>query len=72
MAADQGFSMTDCAATPALFYAHTLVTFPGGMDHLKACFERQMERPSMRRVIEEAKLCFSFYPFADAIPERFR
>ena len=56
----------------ALFYAHTLVPFPDGMDHLKAYFERLMERPSVRRVMEEAKPFFSFYPFADAIPERFR
>ena len=70
--AGQGFSMADCAATPALFYAHTLVPFPDGMVHLKAYFERLMERPSVRRVMEEAKPFFSFYPFADAIPERFR
>ena len=70
--AGQGFSMADCAAIPALFYAHTLVPFPDGRDHLKAYFERLMERPSVRRVIEEAKPFFSFYPFADAIPERFR
>ena len=70
--AGQGFSMAECAATPALFYAHTLVPFPDGMDHLKAYFERLMERPSVRRVMEEAKPFFSFYPFADAIPERFR
>ena len=70
--AGQGFSMADCAATPALFYAHTLVPFPDGMDHLKAYFERLMERPSVRRVMEEAKPFFSFYPFADAIPQRFR
>ena len=70
--AGQGFSMADCAATPALFYASTLVPFPDGMGHLKAYFERLMERPSVRRVIEEAKPFFAFYPFADAIPERFQ
>ena len=29
--AGQDFSMADCAATPALFYAHTLVPFPDGI-----------------------------------------
>jgi glutathione S-transferase len=31
-----------------------------------------MERPSVRRVLEEAKPYFSLYPFADALPQRFR
>ena len=70
--AGQGFSMADWAAAPALFYAHTLVPLPDGMDHLKAYFERLIERPPVRRVIEEAKPFFSFYPFADAISGRFR
>ena len=56
----------------ALFYAHTLVPFLDGMGHLKAYFERLMERPPVRRVMEEAKPFFALYPFADAIPARFR
>jgi len=39
---------------------------------LHAYFERLMLRPSVLRVIEEAKPYFAFYPFAEAIPERFR
>ena len=70
--AGQGFSMADCAAAPALFYASTLEPFPNQCVHLKAYFERLMERPSVRRVFEEAKPYFPLYPFADAIPERFR
>ncbi len=42
------------------------------MGHLKGYFDRLMERPPVRRVMEEAKPFFSFYPFADGIPERFR
>ena len=72
MVAGQSFGIADCAAPPALFYAHTFVPFPDGMGHLMAYFERLMERPSVRWVIEEAKPFFSFFPFADAIPERFR
>jgi glutathione S-transferase len=68
----QHFSMTDCAAAPALFYASTLQPFPDEYDYLRAYFERLAERPSFRRVIEEAKPYFSLYPFADQILERFK
>lgn len=70
--AGQDFSMADCAAAPALFYAATLVPFPDGAPNLDAYFERLMARPSVRRVLDEAKPYFAMYPFAEAIPERFR
>ena len=67
----QHFSMADCAAAPALFYASTLQPFPDELSHLSGYFDRLTERPSFKRVIEEAKPFFSLYPFADAIPKRF-
>jgi glutathione S-transferase len=70
--AGQNFSMADCAAAPALFYASTVEQFPLEFRHLGAYLERLLERPSFRRVIEEARPYFSLYPFADAIPKRFR
>lgn len=70
--ASADFSLADCAAVPALFYASTLVAFPNDHAHMHAYFERLMLRPSVLRVIEEAKPYFAFYPFAEAIPERFR
>ncbi len=66
------FSMADCAAAPALFYASTLQPFPAGCAHLNDYFERLMARPSVRRVMAEAKPFFAMYPFAENIPERFR
>jgi glutathione S-transferase len=69
--AGQGFSMADCAAAPALFYAGVVESFPPGHTHLRAYFDRLMERPSVRRVMAEAKPYFQFFPFADAIPKRF-
>lgn len=66
------FSMADCAAAPALFYAATLVPLPAECPHLHAYFERLMARPSVLRVLDEAKPYFSMYPFAESIPERFR
>jgi glutathione S-transferase len=70
--ASEAFSLADCAAVPALFYASTLVPFPNDYGHLSAYFERLMQRPSVQRVIDEAKPYFQFYPFAEAIPLRFR
>ena len=68
---DQRFSMADCGAAPALFYAGTVQSFPQSLTHLTAYFDRLMERPSVQRVMAEAKPYFQFYPFADAIPKRF-
>lgn len=70
--ASPAFSMADCAAAPALFYASTLVPFPDDYQHLSAYFDRLVQRPSVKRVIGEARPWFSWYPFAEAIPERFR
>jgi glutathione S-transferase len=67
----EGFSMADCAAAPALWYAGTVEPFPPGLAQLRAYFDRLMARPSVERVLAEAKPYFRFYPFADAIPKRF-
>ncbi|MFM2119890.1 MAG: hypothetical protein RL722_1358 [Pseudomonadota bacterium] len=71
-AAGADFSLADCAAAPALFYASTLVPLPAELPHLQAYFERLMARPSVARVLDEARPWLHFYPFADAIPARFR
>jgi glutathione S-transferase len=68
----EDFTMADCAAAPALFYASTVQPFPRELQHLGAYLGRLTERPSFRRVLEEAKPYFSLYPFADAIPNQFR
>lgn len=70
-AAGDTFSMADCAAAPALFYAHTLAPLPAELVHLRAYFDRLMDRPSVQRVLAEAKPYFSMYPFYSAIPARF-
>jgi glutathione S-transferase len=69
--AGHAFSMADCAAAPALFYAQTLEPFPEPLVHLWAYFERLMERPSVQRVLAEARPYFPMYPFHSAIPARF-
>lgn len=70
--AGRNFSMADCAAAPALFYAGIIQPFPDGHHRLRAYFDRLMERPSVQRVMEEAKPYFALFPFADSIPKRFR
>jgi glutathione S-transferase len=71
-AASETFSLADCAAAPALFYATTLLPIPAERVHLQRYFEQLMDRPSVRRTLDEARPWFHFYPFAEAIPARFR
>ena len=66
------FSLADCAAAPALFFASTIEPFPADAASLHQYFERLVTRPSFRRVIDEARPYIHLYPFADAIPGRFR
>ncbi len=65
------FSMAECAAAPALFYAATVQAFPDGAKNLEAYFERLMARPSVKRVIAEARPYFEMYPFKENVAERF-
>lgn len=71
-AAGEAFSIAECAALPALFYAHTLEPFPVSARRLAAYFERLLAWPSAARVLEEARPWFEYYPFAEAVPDRFR
>jgi glutathione S-transferase len=71
-AAGNAFSMADCAAAPALFFANAVEPFPAGHKSVAAYFDRLAARPSYKRVLEEAKPYLAMFPFAGAIPERFR
>ena len=70
MAGDR-FTLADCAAAPALFYATTLVPLAAGHDRLRRYLDRVLERPSVARVLGEARPSFRFYPFREALPARF-
>jgi glutathione S-transferase len=65
------FSLADCAAAPALFYAS--IVMPFGPEHagLAQYFERLLQRPSFARVLREARPFFDLYPFKDKLPARF-
>lgn len=65
------FGIADCAAAPALFYAAIVAPFPPGHVNLARYFERLMARPSVRRVIAEARPWFRYFPLHEAIPARF-
>ncbi|MGO8175204.1 glutathione S-transferase family protein [Rhizobium ruizarguesonis] len=67
-----GFTMADCAAAPALFYAETLIPFSQEQPNLRAYYDRLLARPSFGRVLEEARPSFKFYPYKERLPARFR
>lgn len=65
------FSLADCAAAPALFYATTLVPLAAAHPRLDRYLQRVLERPSVARVVDDARPFFRFYPFREALPARF-
>jgi len=67
----ESFSLADCAAFPALFYSDTVVPFSKTHPKTAAYFERLVQRPSVARVLDEARPYFKMYPFKDALPARF-
>jgi glutathione S-transferase len=71
-AVGEAFTIADCAAAPALFYAGIVAPFAEDHPHLSAYFERLLARPSYARVLDEAMPWFQYYPFLDAMPARFR
>lgn len=65
------FTIVECAATPALFYAGIVHPFGDAQAQLKTYFERLMDRPSVQRTIDEARPYFSMFPYREAMPRRF-
>jgi glutathione S-transferase len=70
-AAGESFSLADCAAAPALFYAGIVAPFPETHAHLAAYFERLVQRPTVKRTLAEARPFFQLFPMKDSIPRRF-
>ncbi|HEY5964647.1 MAG TPA: glutathione S-transferase family protein [Xanthobacteraceae bacterium] len=56
------FTMADCSAAPALFYANKVQPFETTHPNLKAYSGRLLERPSYKRTLEEAKPYFHMFP----------
>ena len=56
------FSLADCAASPALFYANKVMPFGDENKNLTAYFDRLTARPSFARVLKEAEPYFAMFP----------
>jgi glutathione S-transferase len=56
------FTLADCAAAPALFYANTVAPFEAAHTNLSTYLDRLMGRASFARVLEEAQPYFSLFP----------
>lgn len=63
---DDDFTMADCAAAPALFYADRIIPLKDGHPNVAAYLGRLMRRPSFLRVLREAKPYLDMFPKDDA------
>ena len=70
-AAGEAFSLADCAATPALFYAGIVAPWGEEQGALGAYFERLVARPSVARTLAEARPFFDYFPYRELMPARF-
>jgi glutathione S-transferase len=61
-AAGDTFSLADCAAGPALFYADWAHSIPATCPHVKAYRQRLLARPSFARAVDEARPYRSYFP----------
>jgi len=58
----ENFSMADCAAAPALYYANLVMPFGATHKNAAAYFGRLMERPSFARAVKEAQPYHTLFP----------
>ncbi|TNJ33839.1 glutathione S-transferase family protein [Arenimonas terrae] len=70
--AGEDFSLADCAAAPALFYAGAVRPFAQDFPALGAYFARLLERPSVQRVLREAQPWIRYFPLLDRLPAAHR
>jgi glutathione S-transferase len=61
-AAGEAFSLADCAAAPALFYADWTHPIDAGFGHLIAYRQRLLARPSFARCVEGGRPYRRFFP----------
>lgn len=60
--AGDAFTIADCAAAPALFYANKIAPFGETHPHVGGYFDRLMERPSFARAVREAEPYLKQFP----------
>jgi glutathione S-transferase len=56
------FTMADCAACPALYYADKVMPFGADLPNTAAYLKRLTERPSFARTLKEAEPYFHMFP----------
>jgi glutathione S-transferase len=56
------FTLADCAAAPALFYANMVQPFGDSHKNVAAYLQRLMKRPSYARALKEAEPYFKMVP----------
>ena len=61
-AAGDDFSLADCAAAPALFYADKVAPLTDAHPKVSAYLDRLLARPSFVRVLQEAEPYFAMFP----------
>ncbi|WP_257461523.1 glutathione S-transferase family protein [Archangium lipolyticum] len=61
-AVGSGFSLADCSAAPALFYADWVHPIAEAFTHVRAYRRRLLARPSMVRAVDDARPYRSFFP----------
>ena len=70
-AVGEAFSLADCAAAPALFFASIVEPIPAELTGLKGYLDGLLDRPSVRRVYRDAAPYFSMFPYRDAMPDKY-
>lgn len=60
--AGEAFTLADCAAAPALFFADWVRPIPDTHGNLKAYRARLLARPSVARAVDEARPYRAFFP----------
>jgi glutathione S-transferase len=68
-AANNAFGLADCAAAPALFYAHWGRPIPQAHTALHAYRARLLARPSVARVVDEARPWRANFPLKQFAPD---
>lgn len=65
------FTMADCAAAPALFFASIVHPSDAQQRRVQAYLDRLLARPSVQRTIVQARPYFAMFPYRDAMPQRY-
>lgn len=65
-AVNDRFTMADCAASPALYYAARVAPIPDSLPGMQAYHRRLLARPSFVRVLKEAEPYAHFFPKDDS------